>query len=82
MDSKHLAAMIRSSAAKYGDCIALRVKKNGVWIETSYAEFSRKIDMLASSLIGLGVKEGEKVAIFSANRPEWAITDFAIMSVR
>ncbi len=41
-----------------------------------------KIKRIALGLAELGVKEGDKVAIISENRPEWSITDLAILSLK
>lgn len=81
MQKKHLAAMIRSSAAKNSSFVALRIKESGEWKETTYKEMAELIDALSLALIDMGVKEGKTVGIFSPNRPEWSISDFAILSV-
>ena len=33
-------------------------------------------------LASLGVKAGDRIAIISENRPEWSLTDLAILSLR
>jgi long-chain acyl-CoA synthetase len=52
-------------------------KKDGAWRPTSTKEFTERVQALAAALEGLGVKTGDRVALLSENRPEWAITDFA-----
>src|SRR5207249_4585452 len=37
---------------------------------------------LATALRHFGVKQGDRVAILSENRPEWAMSDFAILADR
>src|SRR6202051_5285415 len=49
-----------------------------IWEAISSAEFLRRVAGLSSALVELGVKTGDRVAIFSANRPEWHTADFAI----
>src|SRR5262245_45748422 len=44
----------------------------------SWRELNRRVDRLASSLIGLGVEPGEHVGIWSMNVPEWVVTQFAV----
>lgn len=44
----------------------------------SYREVEAKVENFASGLIGLGLQPGERVAIYSANRPEWRVADFGI----
>jgi long-chain acyl-CoA synthetase len=43
----------------------------------SAADFLRNVHSLALALEGRGLAKGERVAIFSENRPEWHIVDFA-----
>jgi long-chain acyl-CoA synthetase len=55
----------------------LLYKKDGAWHPISTREFMDRVRALGSALEGLGVKSGDRVALLSENRPEWAITDFA-----
>lgn len=41
-----------------------------------------KIKFIALGLADLGVKAGDRIAIISENRPEWSLTDLAILSLR
>lgn len=59
---------------------ALSYKKDGAYCHLSYQELARKVKEFSSGLQKMGVKRGDKVAVFSANRPEWAIADLAIMA--
>lgn len=81
MKKEHLAAMIRESAAANSSQVALRIKESGVWKETTYKEMAEIIDALSLALIDMGVKEGQTVGIFSQNKPQWSIADFAILSI-
>src|SRR3984893_10458189 len=47
------------------------------WEAISSAELLRRVAGLSSALVELGVKTGDRVGIFSANRPEWHTADFA-----
>jgi len=47
----------------------------------SFAELSAGIDRLARGLIGLGVRPGEKVALWMVNRPEFLETMFAVLKI-
>ncbi len=48
------------------------------WQNISSQEFLRRTAGLAEALFELGVKPGDRVGLFSANRPEWHTGDFAI----
>jgi long-chain acyl-CoA synthetase len=48
------------------------------WQEISSAEFLRRIAGLSQAFFELGVKPGDRVGLFAANRPEWHTADFAI----
>src|SRR5947208_10811999 len=47
----------------------------------SFTELSRGVDRLARGLIALGVKPGEKVALWMVNRPEFIEAMFAVMKI-
>lgn len=61
---------------------ALNYKSGDSWIHISGETVIEKIKHIALGLADLGVKAGDKVAIISENRPEWSLTDLAILSLR
>ena len=48
------------------------------WESISSAELLRRIAGLSMALVELGVKPGDRVGLFAANRPEWHTADLAI----
>src|SRR5690242_19221175 len=48
------------------------------WRHISSEEFLRRTAGLSQALFELGVKPGDRVGLFCANRPEWHTADFAI----
>lgn len=83
MDVKNLALMIHEQVAKYSDRKnALFYKEGNSWIGITWKGFGERIDNAAKGLLELGVSENELVAIYSGNRPEWTICDYAIMSIK
>ncbi|MDX1429667.1 MAG: long-chain fatty acid--CoA ligase, partial [Rhodothermales bacterium] len=56
-----------------------RVSKN--WVDISWKDLERRVDEVTGFLHKRGVKKGDRVAILSENRPEWAITDFATQNL-
>ena len=56
-------------------------KKDGFWEGVTWSDAAVQVKKLASVLQSYGVKKGDRVLIASENRPEWAISDLAIMSL-
>jgi long-chain acyl-CoA synthetase len=56
---------------------ALAYKSHGKWRPVSHQELLTRVERLALALANHGLKPGERVAILSENRPEWAMVDFA-----
>jgi len=61
--------------------VALAGKQNGEWRKYSIQEYIEIADNLSFGFIKLGIQEGDKIAIISANRPEWNMLDMAIMQI-
>ena len=57
---------------------AQMVRRDGHWEAISSQEFLRRVAGLFTAFVELGVKPGDRVGLFSANRPEWHTADFAI----
>lgn len=60
---------------------ALLASSPGSKISISYGELLDRIEKIACGLRRLGIKKGDRIALLSENRPEWTITDFAIMAL-
>ena len=46
-------------------------------IRWTWREFANQVDVLASGLLALGIQAGDRVGIWSPNRAEWLLTQFA-----
>jgi len=60
---------------------SLAGKVNGKWEMYTTKEVIDTANALSTGLLKLGIKPGDKVAIISNNRPEWVITDLAILQI-
>ncbi|GGC68796.1 AMP-dependent synthetase [Pedobacter quisquiliarum] len=56
-------------------------KINGTWKSYSTKDFCETVDQLSRGLVTLGLGKGSRIAVMSPNRPEWNISDFAIMQL-
>ncbi len=54
---------------------------DGTWKWVTYGEFGETIDKARGGLAGLGIKHGDRVAIISDNRVEWAVGAYATYSL-
>ena len=81
MRFKNLAEMFFSTAEKYADKTAYMYKPQEKYLTLGYKEAGEIAKKIAGGLATLKVKKGDKVAILSPNRFEWALSDFAILSL-
>ncbi|MDZ4806410.1 MAG: AMP-binding protein, partial [Candidatus Eisenbacteria bacterium] len=65
---------------QYDKPAAFQVKQGGVWRDIGHREAALAVDELAAGLAELGVDPGDRVAILSENRLEWALADYAILA--
>src|SRR5882672_11812319 len=70
-----VGAFLDQIAAAHGDCEAL--VSFGQAIRWTYAELKRQADHLAAGLLQLGLVPGSRIGIWSPNRAEWAVVQFA-----
>lgn len=80
-EDHHLARMILANAQRFAGHTAMRYEVDGSWRSISYEALGEQIQVAAKALLDLGIRPGDKIGIFSPNRPQWAIVDFAITSV-
>jgi long-chain acyl-CoA synthetase len=70
------------AARKYPDRPALSHKPGGSkdWETLTYQTVADKVRQVSLGLRALGIERGDRVALLSENRPEWAIADLAILA--
>ncbi len=52
-------------------------KVDGRWQWITYGDFGKRVDAFRGALAGLGIGQGDTVAVISSNRVEWAIGAYA-----
>jgi fatty-acyl-CoA synthase len=63
------------AARRWSDREALVSPSHGVrW---TWKEFAARVDALAAGFVALGLERGARIGIWSLNRPEWTLTQFA-----
>jgi long-chain acyl-CoA synthetase len=76
----NLVAMFFARAAQKGDSPFLWAKREGAWRATSWREAAEQVASLAAGLRAIGLNRGDMVMLVSENRPEWCLSDLAIMA--
>ncbi|MEZ5831587.1 MAG: long-chain fatty acid--CoA ligase [Dongiaceae bacterium] len=76
-----LPRLFFDQAHKLGNKPFLWRKESETFAPIRWARVAADARALARGLIALGVKPGDRVALIAENRPEWLISDLAIMSV-
>jgi long-chain acyl-CoA synthetase len=76
----NLATMFFDKTDEVGDRSLFWQKSQGQWRPTSARAAADRAAALAIGLGQFGVAPGDRVALISESRPEWAIADFGIMA--
>jgi fatty-acyl-CoA synthase len=70
-----IGANLERTAAEFGDRPAIVSRHQGVRL--TYAEFDAEVDRVARALLAAGFETGERIGIWSPNRVEWAVVQYA-----
>src|SRR5947209_12235813 len=78
-----LYQMFQDTTALHGDrhAAGFKIGKAAETTYYSYTELDRKVRAFRRGLDALGLVHGDRIAILSENRVEWAITDLAAQSL-
>ena len=72
-----LVEIFSESTKRFAQSPLFGEKRDGEWKWLTYGAFKEKVDNLRGGLAGLGVKSGDRVAVISNNRAEWAVGAYA-----
>lgn len=72
-----LVEIFSESTKRFAQSPLFGEKRDGEWKWLTYGAFKEKVDNLRGGLAGLGVKGGDRVAVISNNRAEWAVGAYA-----
>ncbi len=75
---KSLNQILLENEKQFADKVYLKQPRDGKWHEFTWQMVMRQAKQVAKMLQELGLKKGDRVAIFSKNCAEWFITDFGI----
>ena len=70
-----IGQLLNDTAARFPDRPAVVFREQG--IRWTWREFAEEVDILAAGFAASGIKAGDRVGIWSPNRAEWLLTQFA-----
>jgi len=74
--SRTIADLLPLAAERYGDRVAVKVKRDGAWRDVTVAETAAAAQEIGLGLVDLGIEPGDRVSILCRTRPEWTYCDF------
>ena len=83
MSNFHLLTVndVLKHAVSRGEATVILAQAGSEWPPITSAALYGRVRALADVLAGWGVVKGDRVAILSENRWEWAVTDFAVLAL-
>jgi long-chain acyl-CoA synthetase len=75
-----LTRLFFDAVQKFDRPDALQYKEGGAYRPISHRDLGDRVRRVALGLQELGLQPGDRVAILSENRPEWAIADYACLA--
>ena len=77
MPYRSLADLFLTQVDEQPDRVQYRFWRDGEWRDQTRAEAAGEVEGIALGLVAAGVKKGDRVALYAANRVEWCLLDWA-----
>ncbi len=81
MEHRSIYELFKDVTTSNAKELAYRSKREGQWVDTSWAEHANIVSRVGRSLIALGVKHGDRVSILALSRQKWVQCDFATVNI-
>ncbi len=75
---KTLRELLFKAVERYSYRVALKTKTQGLYHPLTYRELGERVETMAVGLFQLGLQKGDRVAVLSENRTEWAVAYLAV----
>ncbi|HXG65521.1 MAG TPA: long-chain fatty acid--CoA ligase [Blastocatellia bacterium] len=80
-EPRTLNELFHSAVERFHGAELLRFKAGERWESLSFAEVAHRVRNLALGLYDAGIRSGDKIALWSENRPEWNLADLAALAI-
>jgi long-chain acyl-CoA synthetase len=80
-EERTLAALWQDATGQPREGIAYLEQVDGAWRETSWQDASCRVEDLANGLFSRGIGRGDRIAILGPSCLDWALLDFALLSL-
>jgi len=76
----NIVVLLQTAIERYGDRPLFGTRKTQGWHYITYNEFGNLVAAMRGGLASLGIAPGDRVAVISDNRVEWAVGSFGTLS--
>lgn len=76
-----LVQIPRDIQKKYPDRVSHRFRVGSSFVDKTYTEFVKDIELLTMGFLYYGLGDGDHISFFVNNRYEWSVTDFSLQSL-
>lgn len=76
---RDLLELFETSTKRHATRVAMRIERDGRKEQYTYADMRELAMRAAGFLVSEGIKQGDRVMLFSHNAPEWGMTYFGIL---
>lgn len=81
LDLKTINDIFFTIASSNRDRVMVFENAAGQWESISTTQMYQRVRALGEALVSWGIAKGDRIALLSENRWEWAITDFAVLAI-
>lgn len=81
MQYKNLGEMFFHKRKIFADKTAYMYKTGDQWTEVSFKQAVDRSEKISSGFASLGIKKGDRIALISNNRMDWALIDYACLAL-
>ncbi len=79
--ARNIVDLVYAAAAAHPDRVATREWVGMGWSDRTYAALVTDVEAVAARLLVAGIAAGDRIALFSANRPMWTVVDLAVLAI-